>query len=185
MGSPTHYSRSSRRSRSRSPSEKYSKNRRYSRSRSRSPRRRSRSPHNRRDYHSHRQSDNQERRGKKKYTWGRPEDNEVKEEEPVEKAEPNFGLSGKLAKETNTVNGVELKYVEPPEAAKPKAKWRLYVFKGDEQIGIKEQRLEKQIIVTYYIIDILHIHRQSSYLIGRDRAVKLTITFKKKDINNS
>ncbi|KAI8637198.1 SMAD/FHA domain-containing protein [Parasitella parasitica] len=67
--------------------------------------------------------------------------------------EPNFGLSGKLAAETNTVKGVELKYNEPPEAAKPSLKWRLYVFKGDEQI------------------DLLHIHRQSSYLIGRDRVV--------------
>lgn len=57
------------------------------------------------------------------------------EEEPVEKVEPNFGLSGKLAAETNTVKGVELKYNEPPEAAKPTTKWRLYVFKGDEQVG--------------------------------------------------
>jgi smad nuclear-interacting protein 1 len=40
-----------------------------------------------------------------------------------------------LAAETNTVKGVELKYNEPPEAAKPKQKWRLYVFKGKEQVG--------------------------------------------------
>ncbi|KAI9267438.1 SMAD/FHA domain-containing protein [Sporodiniella umbellata] len=66
---------------------------------------------------------------------------------------PNFGLSGALAKETNTVKGVELKYNEPPEATKPELKWRLYVFKGKDQI------------------DLLHIHRQSAYLIGRDRAV--------------
>ncbi|CAG8509281.1 6678_t:CDS:2 [Ambispora leptoticha] len=66
---------------------------------------------------------------------------------------PNFGLSGKLAAETNTFNGVVLKYHEPPEARKPAEKWRLYVFKGDEQV------------------DLLHIHRQSAYLLGRDRLV--------------
>ncbi|KAI9305543.1 SMAD/FHA domain-containing protein [Cunninghamella echinulata] len=66
---------------------------------------------------------------------------------------PNFGLSGKLAAETNTVNGVELKYIEPPEAAKPKQHWRLYVFKGTEQL------------------ELLHIHRQTAFLFGRDRAV--------------
>ena len=34
----------------------------------------------------------------------------------VEKIQPNFGLSGKLAAETNTFQGVVLKYNEPPEA---------------------------------------------------------------------
>jgi hypothetical protein len=28
-----------------------------------------------------------------------------------------------------------LKYNEPPEARKPLVGWRLYVFKGDEQVG--------------------------------------------------
>ena len=42
----------------------------------------------------------------------------------------NLGLSGALAGESNTVNGVVVKYSEPPEARKPKKKWRLYVFKG-------------------------------------------------------
>lgn len=51
------------------------------------------------------------------------------------------------------MNGVVLKYSEPPEARKPKTKWRLYVFKGDEELPI------------------LYIHRQSSYLLGRDRKV--------------
>ncbi|KAI9321851.1 SMAD/FHA domain-containing protein [Dichotomocladium elegans] len=97
-------------------------------------------------------------RNKQSYEWGRQEDREAArrretEEQPVEKKGPNFGLSGKLASETNTVKGVELKYNEPPEAAKPSHKWRLYVFKGPEQI------------------DLLHIHRQSAYLIGRDRVV--------------
>ncbi|KAI9145707.1 SMAD/FHA domain-containing protein, partial [Paraphysoderma sedebokerense] len=69
------------------------------------------------------------------------------------KEKPNFGLSGKLAAEENTYNGVVLKYSEPPESRKPKEKWRLHVFKGKEQI------------------DILHIHQQSAYLLGRDRLV--------------
>jgi smad nuclear-interacting protein 1 len=48
---------------------------------------------------------------------------------------PNFSNSGMLAKESNTVKGVELKYHEPPEARKPTKNWRLYVFKGEEQVG--------------------------------------------------
>ncbi|KAG0168273.1 hypothetical protein DFQ28_005129 [Apophysomyces sp. BC1034] len=140
--------------RSRSPGSRRNRRRDASprRSRSRSPvphrnqgrgtsprRRRNRSPRERRT----------------KYDWGRPEDREreEKEETPIKKEEPNFGLSGKLAAETNTYKGVELKYNEPPEAAKPKQKWRLYVFKGSEQI------------------ELLHLHRQSSFLVGRDRVV--------------
>lgn len=33
------------------------------------------------------------------------------------------------------VKGVQLKYHEPPEARKPVVNWRLYVFKGSEQVG--------------------------------------------------
>jgi len=65
----------------------------------------------------------------------------------------NMGLSGKLLEETNTVNGVVVKYSEPSEARKPKTRWRLYVFKGNEELPI------------------LYIHRQSAYLLGRDRKV--------------
>ncbi|KAI8445753.1 SMAD/FHA domain-containing protein, partial [Phakopsora pachyrhizi] len=61
--------------------------------------------------------------------------------------------SGKLAAETNSLKGVVLKYHEPPEARRPNKKYRLYVFKGSEQI------------------DLLHIYQQSAYLIGRDRVV--------------
>jgi hypothetical protein len=42
----------------------------------------------------------------------------------------NLGVSGALAAETNTFNNVLVKYSEPPEARKPRKKWRLYVFKG-------------------------------------------------------
>ncbi|PIL22519.1 hypothetical protein GSI_15208 [Ganoderma sinense ZZ0214-1] len=75
-----------------------------------------------------------------------------------DKAKPNFGNSGLLAAATKTVqhgDGTKtvLKYHEPPEARKPTVGWRLYVFKGKEQV------------------DLLHIQRQSAYLIGRDKAV--------------
>jgi len=46
-----------------------------------------------------------------------------------------------------------LKYNEPPEARKPTSNWRLYVFRGSEQV------------------ELLHIQRQSAYLIGRDGLV--------------
>ncbi|KAF9181092.1 hypothetical protein BGZ51_007316 [Haplosporangium sp. Z 767] len=93
--------------------------------------------------------------------WGAKimaEEEEEKKKKPVvaeeDKEKPNFGLSGALAAETNTtVNGTVLKYNEPPEARKPNKRWRLYVFKGDKEI------------------DLLHIHRQSAFLFGRDRNV--------------
>ncbi|KAF9534488.1 SMAD/FHA domain-containing protein [Crepidotus variabilis] len=73
-------------------------------------------------------------------------------------SKPNFKPSGLLAAETNTVKASDgtstvLKYNEPPEARKPVAGWRLYVFKGKEQL------------------ELLHIYRQSAYLVGRDRLV--------------
>ncbi|KAL5636904.1 hypothetical protein ACGC1H_000772 [Rhizoctonia solani] len=75
-----------------------------------------------------------------------------------DKAKPNFGNSGLLAAATNTVKHGDgtstlLKYNEPPEARKPVENWRLYVFKGQEQV------------------DLLHLHRQSAYLIGRDAKI--------------
>lgn len=65
----------------------------------------------------------------------------------------NLKPSGKLLEDTNVCNGVVVKYSEPAEARKPRTKWRLYVFKGDEELPI------------------LYIHRQSAYLMGRDRKV--------------
>lgn len=70
-----------------------------------------------------------------------------------EKQKPSFELSGKLAEDTNTYKGVVIKYSEPPEARVPKKRWRLYPFKGNEGLPT------------------LHIHRQSAYLLGRDRKV--------------
>ena len=76
-----------------------------------------------------------------------------------DKAAVNLGLSGKLLEDSNTVNGVVVKYSEPVEARKPKTRWRLYVFKGNEELPI------------------LYIHRQSAYLLGRDRKVRKYLTY--------
>ena len=79
---------------------------------------------------------------------------EAGEAEPIkEKIKPDFNVSGKLAEETNLVNGVLLKYTEPAEARKPKLRWRLYPFKKEDSLPI------------------IYIHRQSSYLMGRDHKV--------------
>jgi len=82
----------------------------------------------------------------------------VVSEKDKDKGKPNFNQSGLLAAETNKVKLADgtstvLKYNEPPEARKPLIGWRLYVFKGKDQS------------------DMLHIQRQSAYLVGRDKAV--------------
>lgn len=95
-------------------------------------------------------SDNEE------YEWGKAGDKPAvkTEEEPApDKEKPDFGLSGKLTEDANKVNGVVLKYAEPPEARRPKRRWRLYPFKGEEALQT------------------LHIHRQSCYLIGREKKI--------------
>ncbi|ORY32980.1 SMAD/FHA domain-containing protein [Rhizoclosmatium globosum] len=72
---------------------------------------------------------------------------------PKPKEAPNFGVSGALTAEANTFKGVVLKYAEPQEARKPVTKYRLYSFKGKEQV------------------DMIPVSRQSAYLFGRDRIV--------------
>nr|CAX75314.1 Smad nuclear-interacting protein 1 [Schistosoma japonicum] len=72
---------------------------------------------------------------------------------PVARQKANFELSGKLAEDTNVFKGVVIKYNEPEDARKPTTHWRLYAFKGNKTLSI------------------LHIHRQSGFLIGRDRKV--------------
>ena len=83
------------------------------------------------------------------------EENKCKlvQENEEEKQGPNMALSGKLMEDTNTFNGVTVKYSEPQEAKKPKRRWRFYVFKGEEAMPV------------------LHLHRQSAYLMGKDRKV--------------
>ena len=75
------------------------------------------------------------------------------DEKVVDKQKPNFETTGKLLEDTNVVNGVVIKYSEPLEAHKPKRKWRFYPFKGDESLPF------------------IPIHKQSAYLMGRDRKV--------------
>ena len=89
-----------------------------------------------------------------KHEWGRPEQSTSGQPgQPLDKEKPNFEVSGKLTEDTNTYKGVVIKYNEPPEARKPKKRWRLYGFKGDEALPV------------------IQIHRQSAYLLGRDRRV--------------
>lgn len=121
-----------------------------SRSRSRSPRRRQRQQEQQQGPPERRLRDVDDEH----FEWGKSVRDLDKPEEPVvEKEKPNFGLSGALTEDTNTVNGVVVKYSEPPEARKPKRHWRLYPFKGEMALPT------------------LHIHRQSSFLVGRDRKV--------------
>ena len=91
------------------------------------------------------------------YGWGKPEEDGAKEDEPDEDAlKADFGLSGALAKDERTGNtrkGVVLKFVEPDDAAKPKDRWRIYVYKDDD------------------IADTLHIHRMSAFLVGRNKDI--------------
>lgn len=83
--------------------------------------------------------------------WGRAEAKD--DNKPVEKEKPNFEPSGKLTEDANTVNGVVIKYTEPLESRKPKRRWRLYPFKGEKALPT------------------LYVHRQSAFLLGRDRKV--------------
>ncbi|XP_076244806.1 uncharacterized protein LOC143185570 [Calliopsis andreniformis] len=85
--------------------------------------------------------------------WGKPTVKTESKPKPQEKEKPNFELSGKLTEDTNTVNGVVIKYAEPSDARKPKRRWRLYPFKGEKALPT------------------LYVHRQSAYLMGRDRKI--------------
>ncbi|KAH0538043.1 hypothetical protein FGG08_005355 [Glutinoglossum americanum] len=73
----------------------------------------------------------------------------------IEKQKPNYAPTGLLAAESNTVNGIVLKYNEPAEARKPPARdaWRLYAFKGSE------------------LLETVHLGERSCWLFGRERAV--------------
>jgi len=82
-----------------------------------------------------------------------PEDASALAASAPPKAEPNYAPTGKLAAASNSVNGVALKWSEAPDAARPTKRWRLYVFKGKESL------------------EPYHIHRQSAYLLGRERRV--------------
>ncbi|KAK6640793.1 hypothetical protein RUM44_012490 [Polyplax serrata] len=95
----------------------------------------------------------QQGQDKDTHEWGGSKSKGKTNKATGEVQKPNFGLSGKLAEDTNIYNGVVIKYSEPPEARMPKKRWRLYQFKGDQDLPT------------------LYIHRQSAYLLGRDRKV--------------
>jgi hypothetical protein len=87
--------------------------------------------------------------------WGRPgEEGPAGDAPPLKEPEPDYGLSGALAAETNTVDGVVLVHTEPPEARAPTARWRLYAFKAGEPLG-----------------EPLRLGRASRLLFGRERRV--------------
>eukprot|EP00092_Neocalanus_flemingeri_P026431 GFUD01028651.1.p1 GENE.GFUD01028651.1~~GFUD01028651.1.p1 ORF type:complete len:271 (+),score=56.09 GFUD01028651.1:62-814(+) len=159
---------SDRRDRSRSRERRNSPSRdRRDRSRSKDKRNRERSKDTKRERRADGDAGQEKRRQENKNDGGRWEDKdtqyglEVPEAkvlvteatEEVEKEGINLGLSGALTEDSNTFNGIVIKYAEPPEARKPKRRWRFYVFKGSETLPT------------------LHLHRQSAYLMGRDRKV--------------
>ena len=98
-----------------------------------------------------RYNDHQE---KQTYEWGKPKKKEDfkitehKNEGQPPRELPNFETMGKLAEDLNKYKGVVIKYNEPPEACRPKVRWRLYPFKSGESLAT------------------LYVHRQSAYLIG-------------------
>jgi smad nuclear-interacting protein 1 len=174
---PTHrVTRRHSRSRSRSP-----RRRRYvSRSRSPRPYKKTYSPQRRRNYDDDKHTTIRVSRDSRR-TSSSPEiilkydrsDIKPKKEEsppPIKKEKPNYGLSGNLAVEANTVQGVVLKYSEPMETHLPSLQWRLYVFKGEEQIG-KQNPSRKTILLMKLMVvffsDLLHVHKQLQYrLVG-------------------
>lgn len=110
-----------------------------------------------RDFHNARRQEHRQQNGSagsgevQEEVIPHPAGNRSKEV-PV-KEKPCFELSGALLEDTNTFQGVVIKYNEPPEARIPKKRWRLYPFKNDE------------------LLPVLYIHRQSAYLLGRHRRI--------------
>lgn len=52
------------------------------------------------------------------------------------KEKPNYAPSGLLRMDHSSKNGVVLQYTEPAEARMPTVHWRLFVFRGKEEIGM-------------------------------------------------
>jgi smad nuclear-interacting protein 1 len=74
-------------------------------------------------------------------------------EEIVKKQLPDFKPSGKLAAAAMQKNGVTLKYAEPATARVAPSGWRLYEFKGEEQL------------------ETIKLAGKSAFLVGRDERV--------------
>ena len=89
----------------------------------------------------HSRSDRHERRERDARRSRSP--SERPSERPGASYAPNFAPSGLLAKESNSLNGVALKYHEPPEARRPATNWRLFVFKDGKEVGTYGLRLPR------------------------------------------
>ena len=99
-------------------------------------------------------------------TNGEKDDDAAKEDKPPPEFKPNFGLSGALAKDTesgNVYKGVLLKFKEPPEARAPNTQWRFYVFKKKAKGSDAAANDDGS-----DLIETLHVSKQSAYLFGRN-----------------
>ena len=95
----------------------------------------------------------------KRDDFPRREIKKLKQEEPPRPIVANFGLSGVLASDKKTGNVVALtdkgekvitSYSQPPDACEPQGDWRIFVFKGDDDVNT------------------LYLHRKSFFIFGRD-----------------
>ncbi|KAK6520477.1 hypothetical protein TWF506_000731 [Arthrobotrys conoides] len=100
-------------------------------------------------------NDNKRKQPPKKPSSHESEQPEEAEAEAPPKEAPNFNRTTHLVSETNTFNGVVLKYVEPSESRLPPSSitYRLYVFKSSE------------------ILETLTLSTRTAWLFGRDRLV--------------
>ncbi|KRX01525.1 SMAD/FHA domain [Pseudocohnilembus persalinus] len=81
------------------------------------------------------QQENEKNSKKKEKNGDDQEQGQSEGEENGEEIEkPNYEATGLLAAEQNTVNGAVLKFTEPQDAAEPTEKWRLYCYKGAEEL---------------------------------------------------
>jgi smad nuclear-interacting protein 1 len=81
----------------------------------------------------------------------------------VAKKMPNYAKSGKLeVAEATNEDGVALKYVEPAEARVPAddCGWRLYEFKGKEQVSMKNMTGKSCFLVgnDAEVVDVVMLH---------------------------
>jgi len=132
------------------------------------PHSRSHRAHDRDRYHA-RSREHDSRSHRRGYTSPKEDEyikSEVKEEDDIApsypvKEGPNFELSGLLAEEQNSVNGVALTFSLPVDSAKPDTSeqdWRFYEFTGDENTRV------------------VKLHGYACFLLGEDsRLVNSTI----------
>ena len=97
---------------------------------------------------------------------------EYLKENLIIKEKPNFNPSGLLSKQTNTKNGVLIKYSTPLDSTIPPDGWRLYSFKKNSFDPIDTYKLEKKHFfligkdktVCNIIIDNVNVSRQHAVI---------------------